>query len=152
MHRAGDPLSRRTMPSLRALRLPCAAATVAAFALPDAAVAQGALPDSLARRVDAVFAAHTRPGSPGCAVGVRRDGAVVLERGYGLAELEHGAPFTATTVSEAGSVTKQIVALATRLLEQDGRLSLDDDVRRWVPELPDLGVKITLRQLIQHTS
>ena len=138
------------MLSLRALRLPCAAA---ALVVPTAAAAaQGTLPDSLARRVDAVFAAYTAPGSPGCAVGVRRDGAVVLERGYGLAELEHAAPFTATTVSEAGSVTKQVVALATRLLEQEGKLSLDDDVRRWVPELPALGTPITLRQLIQHTS
>ena len=140
------------MPSPRVLRSWCAAAAVAATALPAVTHAQGTLPDSLARRVDAVFAAYTAPGSPGCAVGVRRDGAVVLERGYGLAELEHGAPFTASTVSEAGSVTKQIVALATRLLEQDGKLSLDDDVRRWVPELPDLGAPITLRQLIQHTS
>ncbi|MDF1505753.1 serine hydrolase domain-containing protein, partial [Roseisolibacter sp. H3M3-2] len=120
-------------------------------ARPAAAQPAAALPDSLVRRVDAVFAA-LGPQTPGCAVGVRRDGAVALEKGYGSAELEHDVPFTAATVSEAGSVTKQVVALAVRLLERDGKLSLDDDVRRWVPELPDLGGRITLRHLIQHTS
>lgn len=134
------------------LRLPGAATALALAATGAApAAAQSAVPDSLVRRVDAVFAGYGA-GTPGCAVAVRRDGAVVLERGYGSADLEHDVPFTPATISEAGSVTKQVVALAARLLEQDGKLSLDDDVRRWVPELPDLGAPITLRQLIQHTS
>lgn len=133
----------------RPLRAATALALLATTAAP--AAAQSAIPDSIVRRVDAVFADYG-PTTPGCAVAVRRAGAVVLERAYGAADLEHDVPFTPATVSEAGSVTKQVVALATRLLEQDGKLSLDDDVRRWVPELPDLGGRITLRHLIQHTS
>ena len=138
--------ARTSRPSRAATAL-----VVTSLATAAPAAAQSAIPDSLVRRVDAVFAAYG-PATPGCAVAVRRDGAVVLERAYGSADLEHDVPFTPATVSEAGSVTKQVVALATRLLEQDGKLSLDDDVRRWVPELPDLGARITLRHLIQHTS
>jgi CubicO group peptidase (beta-lactamase class C family) len=141
---------RPASPTLRAAAALALAAPPAAAQLVPAPPTP-ALADSLVRRVDAVFAA-LGAATPGCAVGVRRDGAVVLEKGYGMADLEHDVPFAPATVSEAGSVTKQVVALAVRLLEQDGRLSLDDDVRKWVPELSDLGGRMTLRHLIQHTS
>lgn len=101
--------------------------------------------------IDAVFARWS-DRTPGCAVGVEQAGAPPVTRAYGLAELEHGAPATPETIYEAGSVSKQFTAAAILLLAQDGRLSLDDDVRRHVPELPDYGTPITIRHLLTHTS
>jgi CubicO group peptidase (beta-lactamase class C family) len=103
-------------------------------------------------RVDSLFARWTQPGSPGAAVAVLRNGVVVLERGYGSAQLEHDAPITPATVFHVASVTKQFTAFAIVLLAEQGALSLDDEVRVHIPELPDLGRRITLRQLIHHTS
>ncbi len=103
-------------------------------------------------RIDEVCAPWTRPGSPGCAVGVIRDGELVFARGYGLANLEHELPITPRTVFDIGSTSKQFTAACIGLLEQDGLLSADDDVRKWVPELPDYGARITLRHLLHHTS
>lgn len=103
-------------------------------------------------RVDSVFSAWRAPGAPGCAVGVARNGRTVLRRAYGLADLEHDVPNTPETVFEAGSVSKQFTAAAVVLLAQRGRLSLDDDVRRYIPEVPDYGTPITIRHLLNHTS
>jgi CubicO group peptidase (beta-lactamase class C family) len=103
-------------------------------------------------RVDRVFAAYDRPDSPGCAVGVIRDGAFVHLRGYGMANLEHGVPLRGDTVLDIGSTSKQFTAAAMVLLAQAGRLTLDDDVRKHVPELPDYGRPVTLRHLLTHTS
>ncbi len=103
-------------------------------------------------RVDAIFAEFSGNGSPGCALGVERAGEPPLLRAYGMADLDHGVPNRPQTVFEAGSVAKQFTAAAVLLLASDGRLALDDDVRRYVPELPDYGTPVTVRQLIQHTS
>lgn len=103
-------------------------------------------------RVDSVFAAWRVAGAPGCAVGVARNGQPVLRRAYGLADLEHEVPNTPETVFEAGSVSKQFTAAAVVLLARQGRLSLDDDVRRYIPEVPDYGPTITIRHLLNHTS
>jgi CubicO group peptidase (beta-lactamase class C family) len=108
--------------------------------------------DRFGARVDSLFARWAQPGSPGAAVAVLRDGDIVLERGYGSAQLEHDAPITPATVFHVASVTKQFTAFAIALLAERGALSLDDDVRMHIPELPDLGRRITLRQLIHHTS
>jgi CubicO group peptidase (beta-lactamase class C family)/imidazolonepropionase-like amidohydrolase len=106
----------------------------------------------LAARVDAVFADFDRGDSPGCALGVYQDGAIAYARGYGMAHLEHGVPITARTVFDIGSTSKQFAAAAIALLEQDGVLSIDDDVRRFVPELPTYDRPITIRHLLTHTS
>lgn len=108
--------------------------------------------DSMAARVDRIFARWNTPESPGCAVGVARNGQTVLERGYGTANLEHGVPITPATVFEAGSVTKQFVAAAVALLAQQGKLSLDDPIQKHIPELPAFGDSITLRHILNHTS
>jgi CubicO group peptidase (beta-lactamase class C family) len=92
------------------------------------------------------------PDGPGCAVAVDKDGRRLLDRAYGAAELEHGAPNTPQTLFEAGSAAKQFTAAAVLLLARDGRLSLADDVRRHLPELPDYGRPITVDQLLHHTS
>jgi CubicO group peptidase (beta-lactamase class C family) len=103
-------------------------------------------------RVDAIYADLAKPGHPGCAVAVVRDGQTVLEKEYGSAHLEHAIPISPTTVFYAGSVSKQFTAAAIARAARDGELSLDDDVRRWIPELPDLGPRITIRNLVHHTS
>jgi len=106
----------------------------------------------LARRVDSVFAREVRADGPGCAVGVYQRGQVVLARGYGLASVEDRRPITARTTFNLGSIAKPFTALGALLLEQQGKLSLEDDVRRWIPELPDFGSPIRVRDLLHHTS
>lgn len=98
-------------------------------------------------------AAKTNPmPAPGCAVGVSLDGVSVFEKAFGLAEIEHSVPNTPKTIFESGSVAKQFVAAAFVLLQQEGKLNLDDDVRKYVPELPDYGSKMTIRHLLNHTA
>ncbi|HEV8583104.1 MAG TPA: serine hydrolase domain-containing protein [Thermoanaerobaculia bacterium] len=106
----------------------------------------------LAARVDAVFADYAKPGSPGCALAVIKDGSIAYEKGYGLASVELGVPITPKTVFDIGSTSKQFTAASILLLAQDGKLSLDDDIHKYVPELPDYGVPVTIRHLLHHTS
>ena len=101
--------------------------------------------------IDALFAEWTRE-TPGCAVGVSENGRVVLEKAYGMADLEHAVPNRADTIFEAGSVSKQFTAAAILLLARDGKLSLDDPVRQYLPELPEYATPVTIRQMLQHTS
>jgi CubicO group peptidase (beta-lactamase class C family) len=89
---------------------------------------------------------------PGCAVGVVEDGKLVSARGFGMADLEHGVPITPTTVFHVASLSKQFTAFLIMLLERKGQLSLDDDIRTHLPEIPEYGRTITLRHLIHHTS
>ncbi|MDZ4729128.1 MAG: serine hydrolase [Xanthomonadales bacterium] len=102
--------------------------------------------------IDALFAAWDIPGSPGCALAVAQDGALVYSRGYGYANLDYDIPITPQTVFDVGSVTKQFVAANLTLLALDGKLALEDNVRRWLPELPEYQWPITLQQMIYHTS
>lgn len=103
-------------------------------------------------RVDELFAPWNRPDSPGCAVGVIKDGRFIYKRGYGMANLEHHIPISPTTVFRIGSTSKQFTAATVVLLAQRGKLSLDDDIRKYLPEMPDYGTPITIRHLIHHTS
>lgn len=114
--------------------------------------AKGQVDSDIAARVDEVFSQWDTEMSPGCAVGVTQNGETLLERAYGMADLEWGIPNTPETIFEGGSVSKQFTAAAVSLLVLDGVLSLDDDVREWVPELPDYGHTITLHHLMTHTS
>jgi len=102
--------------------------------------------------IDAIFAQWNSTATPGCAVVVSRDGKAVTMRAYGMADLEQGILATPDSRYEAGSDSKQFVAAAMLLLERDGKLSLDDDVRKYLPELPDYGARITLRDMLHHTS
>ena len=104
-----------------------------------------------AARVDSIFA-FAGDTTPGCAVSAMRDGAVLYAKGYGIADFEHNAPITPETVFYLASVSKQFTAAAINLLALDGKLSLDDDVRKYVPELPVYQRPITIRQLVHHTS
>ena len=125
-----------------------AATLLGLLLVPSVALAQ---PEPAAR-VDSLFATWRADGAPGCAVGVAENGRTVLQRAYGLADLEHAVPNTPATVFEAGSVSKQFTAAAVVLLARQGKLSLEDDVRGFVPELPDYGTPITIRHLLNHTS
>ena len=130
----------------------CLTAALALLALAAPAVALAQAPPDAARRVDAIFAEWDSNASAGCAVGVVQDGLTVLERAYGMADLEHRVPNTTETIFEGGSLSKQFTAAAVVLLALDGKLRLDDDVRTWIPEVPDYGHTITLRHLMTHTS
>ena len=107
---------------------------------------------SLAARVDDVFKEFTAPGSPGCTVGVYQGDRIVHRGAYGMANLDHDVRLNPASVFHVASVSKQFTATAILLLEQDGKLSLDDDVRKFVPELPAFGPRITIRHLAHHTS
>ena len=101
--------------------------------------------------VDQTFAKWTS-STPGCAVGVAVAGKPVLLKAYGMADLEHDVRNTPDTIFEAGSVAKQFTALAVQLLAGDGKLALDDPVRKYIPELPDYKVPLTIRHMLTHTS
>ncbi|HEY9284252.1 MAG TPA: serine hydrolase domain-containing protein [Pyrinomonadaceae bacterium] len=101
--------------------------------------------------IDKVFG-WAKPDAPGCAVAVSQHGKLVVNRAYGSADLERGAPLTPASIFDIGSVRKQFVAAAVLLLVEDGKLSLSDDIRKHFPELPDYGQKITVDHLLTHTS
>jgi CubicO group peptidase (beta-lactamase class C family) len=109
-------------------------------------------PSSEAARVNQLFEKWDKPSSPGCSVAVMRDGRIDYEQGYGTADLDHDVKITPTTVFHVASMSKQFTAAAILMLAQEGKLSLDDPVRKYVPEVPDFGVPITLRQLLHHIS
>jgi CubicO group peptidase (beta-lactamase class C family) len=104
-------------------------------------------------RADAVLKEYDKPGNPGCAVGVYQNGNVLYEGAYGLANLEHSVPIDPQrTVFDIGSVSKQFTAASILLLAQDGKLKLDDDIRKYLPEIPGYGHTITIDHLLYHTS
>ncbi|MFL5615935.1 MAG: serine hydrolase domain-containing protein [Gemmatimonadaceae bacterium] len=124
---------------------------------PVLAVAQSgrgpATPDTSTHgRVDAIFATWDHTDSPGCALGVYRDGRVEYARGYGMANLELGVALSPQSVFDIGSTSKQFTAMSIMLLARDGKLSLDDDIRKYVPELPNYGKTISIRHILTHTS
>lgn len=128
---------------------------VASAARPATAGAQGApapLTATQRARIDSVFAAFDGTTRPGCALGVGQNGVSVYARGYGMSDLQHGVPITPASIFHVASVSKQFTAFAVGLLAQDGKLSLDDEVQQYIPELPRYGKKITVRHLIYHTS
>jgi CubicO group peptidase (beta-lactamase class C family) len=121
------------------------------FAPLSFAPAQTLLPDQAAR-VDNVFKQWNRRDSPGCALGVYKNGKIVYKHGYGMANLTDDIAITPDTVFHVASMSKQFTAASIVLLAQQGKLSLHDDVRRYIPELPDFGETITIQNLIHHTS
>lgn len=120
--------------------------------VPHSLFAQTTTPDTTVQAVDLLFDGWRGTSTPGCAVGVSRSGQPLLERAYGMANLETGTPNQTSTIFHAGSIAKQFTAMAVMLLVRDGKLALDDDVRKFIPELPDYGTPITVRHLLTHTS
>jgi CubicO group peptidase (beta-lactamase class C family) len=104
-----------------------------------------------AKRIDSLFASYNA-NTPGAAVAVIRDGKVIFSKGYGMADLEHNIPVTTKTVFNIASVSKQFTAFAIHLLQSEGKISFEDDVRRYITELPDYGTTIKIKHLLAHTS
>ncbi|HZS59264.1 MAG TPA: subclass B3 metallo-beta-lactamase [Gemmatimonadaceae bacterium] len=104
------------------------------------------------QRIDSVFKAYDKPHVPGCALGVFRDGRMAYGRGYGWADLEHAVPITTASLFDIGSTSKQFTAASIALLAEDHKLAFTDDVRKYIPELPDYGEPITIDELMRHTS
>jgi CubicO group peptidase (beta-lactamase class C family) len=103
-------------------------------------------------KFDAVMHGLVDPGAPGAAVGVRHGDQAPYVAGFGLADMEWGLPITPDSVFRLGSVTKQFTAAAIMLLVEDGKVALDDDVRSVLADYPTKGGRITIRQLLTHTS
>jgi CubicO group peptidase (beta-lactamase class C family) len=108
--------------------------------------------DVAPQKIDELFAAYSNPRSPGCSVGVIRDGSFIFRKSYGSASLELGVPLSSDSVFYMASVSKQFTAASVVLAAEQGFLSLDDDVRKYIPELPSYGHIITLRQMLHQTS
>ena len=108
--------------------------------------------EKFAKAADEVFADLTKSGSPGCALAVARGGKIIYEKGYGRANIEGDVEITARTVFDIGSTSKQFTAASVLLLEKQGKLSVQDDIRKYLPEIPDYGHKITILHLLNHTS
>lgn len=117
--------------------------------MPACTLAQ--LPDSTTKKIDHIFKSFTA-NTPGCAVAIMKNGEVIFQKGYGQANLEYAAPITPGTVFHIASESKQYVAFCMLLLEKEGKLSIDDDIRKHLDFVPDFGHKITIRHLIHHTS
>ena len=118
----------------------------------NAARGQSAASESVEARVDALFAQWNKRDSPGCIVAVGRNGAVLYERGYGMANLELAVPITSSSVFEGASISKAFTAMSVMLLAQAGKLSLDDDVLKHIPEWSYVKDRVTLRHLLSHTA
>ncbi|HEX2395158.1 MAG TPA: serine hydrolase, partial [Bacteroidales bacterium] len=104
------------------------------------------------KQIDQIFVSWNNPQIPGVSVAIVKDGKIVFKKGYGSASLEYNIPNKPSTVFDIASVSKQFTAFAILLLEEQGKLSLDDDIRKFIPEFPDYGKVITIRQLLHHTS
>lgn len=108
--------------------------------------------DARALRADSVFQRFDRTDAPGCALGVYQDGKVLYARGYGMASLQNGIALSPRSVLDVGSISKQFTAMAILLLQQEGKLSLDDPIRKYIPEMPAYAEKVTLRRALSQTS
>jgi CubicO group peptidase (beta-lactamase class C family) len=109
-------------------------------------------PDTLTDQVDKLFAAWDKPDSPGCALGIIKDGEFIYRRGYGMANLEHNIPISSQSIFRIGSTSKQFTAMCIALLEEQGQISVDDSIRKYLPEMPGYANDIKIRHLIHHTS
>ncbi|MCF2493161.1 serine hydrolase [Dyadobacter chenhuakuii] len=110
------------------------------------------LSPKLSARADSLFSEWNKPGSPGAAVGVVHQGKLIYAKGFGESDVETGAKNGPQTIFHVASVSKQFTAYGIVLLAQQGKISLDDDIRKHIPEVPDFGKTITIRHLIHHTS
>ena len=134
--------------------LACTALAIAALSGSSAASAQNiiGMRDARALRADSVFQRFDRTDSPGCALGVYQDGKILYARGYGMASLELGVALSPRSVLDVGSISKQFTAMSMLMLQKEGKLSLDDPIRKYIPEMPPYGDKITLRRALSQTS
>jgi CubicO group peptidase (beta-lactamase class C family) len=134
-------------------RIGAAVLTVAVAGLVLAGIGSGRpAADDTTAKVDKLFAPWDKATTPGLALAVIRDGKIVYERGYGMAKLEDGIVNTPDKVFDIGSVSKQFTATCVAMLIREGKVGLDDDIRKYLPEMPDYGTPVTVRHLLHHTS
>ena len=131
--------------------LATAPALLAQAAAPAVAASAQVVDPSLAA-MDSMLAAAYPAGGPGAAVIVARDERVLMRKAYGMADIELGVPMRPEHVFRLGSITKQFTAVATLMLADEGKLSLDDDVTKFFPGYPTHGRRITVEHLLTHTS
>ena len=115
-------------------------------------VFSSAFADEKTEKVDKLFSSWDKTSSPGAALAIIKEGKILYERGYGIADLEHNVILTPASVFDIGSCSKQFTAACVALLSQEGKISLDDDIRKYVPEVPFYRKPITVRHLVHHTS
>ncbi len=115
-------------------------------------VAAQSLPDSTIKKIDNLFTKWNSANSPGCTVGIVRNDSLVFSKGYGMANLEYAIPNEPQTLYHMASVSKQFTAFSIILLARQCKLNLDDDIHKWLPWFPDLKEKITIQNLLNHTS
>jgi len=109
-------------------------------------------PEEKFARVDRLFSSWDNPQTPGCALAVIQNDKITFKKGYGLANLDHDVKITPDTVFRIGSISKQFTAACIQILHKEGKLSLDDNIRKYVPEMPEYDWPVTIRHLIHHTS
>jgi CubicO group peptidase (beta-lactamase class C family) len=143
----------RTMSGRRARRL-AGIVALAVLGLGGGAVSPAGMTagDTATDKVDKLFAAWDRTTSPGAALAIVKDGKIVYERGYGMAKLEDGIVNTPGKVFDIGSVSKQFTAACVGMLVREGKIKVDDDIRKYLPEMPAYEKPVTVRHLLHHTS
>ena len=129
-------------------------ALIMVFAITACALHPSDYKDSeiLASKVDEIFVEWDKIDSPGCALAVINDGEIIYKRGYGMANLEHSIPISTKTPFYMCSLSKQFTAMCILLLSEQGKLSSDDDIRKYIPEIPEYDHIITIQHLLHHTS
>ena len=128
------------------------AAVLAATLLAPPVSAQSAGDEALAKKIDAVMSEVYHPGGPGAAIIVRKDGKTIFRKGYALADLELGVPVEPDMVFRLGSITKQFTAVSILMLAEQGKLGLQDEITKFLPDYPTQGRRITVEHLLTHTS
>jgi len=103
-------------------------------------------------RVDSLFSPWAKPNSPGASIGIYKDDSLIYSQGYGMSNLEYDIPIKPNSIFHVASVSKQFTNFAILLLEEEGKLSIEDDIRKYLPEIHDFGKTITIRHLMHHTS
>lgn len=125
-------------------------ALIAIILASSACLASPAMADTHSTMVDAIFDEFATDKGPGCSVGVIQDGQYTLRRSYGMANLQHNIPLDSSSVFRIASVSKQFTAMSILLLAEQGKLSLDEDVHTYLPDLMDYGYPVTIRQMLHH--
>jgi CubicO group peptidase (beta-lactamase class C family) len=108
--------------------------------------------DSLTSKLDGIFSNYNNKSGPGVAAAIVQNGKTIFKKGYGMANLEYDIPITSASIFDIASVSKQFAGLAISILVQEGKISLSDDIHKYVPEVPDFGHTITISHLVHHTS
>ena len=104
------------------------------------------------QEIDKIFAEWNKPETPGASLGIIKNGELIYKKGYGYGDLEHDIKLSSKSVFYIGSVSKQFVTFAVLLLEEQGKINLDDEIQKYLPDFPKYDAPLTIRHFIHHTS